>query len=126
MFKATYQAITKGKIPCGINYLFLHALCMPGFQINMHTRATVFQKHDHVSGKTTWCQGRLPLAQLRGQYYNSSHFTSWKHSQGQSCCWIPHGTWGGLEEEEKEEQLDEEEMVRWRMMFRLLVLSQAH
>ncbi|KAJ7008639.1 hypothetical protein NC653_007334 [Populus alba x Populus x berolinensis] len=63
---------------------------MPGFQINMHTRATVFQKQDHVSGKTTWCQGRLPLAQPRGQYYNSSHFTSWKHSQGQSCCWLPH------------------------------------
>jgi len=33
MFKATYQAITKGKIPCGINYLFLHALCMPGIPI---------------------------------------------------------------------------------------------
>lgn len=45
-----------------------------------------------------------------GDSYNSSHFTSWKHSQGQSCCWIPHGTWGGLEEEEKVEQLDEEEM----------------
>ena len=100
---------------------FMHSVCL-GFQFNMHTWATVFQKHDHVSARTTCVKDACRLLNFgeitthhispAGSIHRDSPAARYLMERG--VIW------------RRRKRKNSSMKRRWRMMFSLLVLSQAH